>query len=484
MDYLLLIILAGVLVFFSAAVNRYLNLLYYRQTFFIIFIAAAVMIILINPKYGIFLIGATIPLEDVGLVFAGGTFGFTLSKLVGLLTAYAWFMHRIVRQKKLFGGAGYLTPLAVLLLILTASVGFSRHPEVGVTSLISFTGFILMYMMIRESVEGRRDLSVVANVLAASTALAAAFGLLQHFTASPIIGMSDYWKLPGYADDPFTITGRIRGTYLNPNYYSMHMVMIFPLVFMFFLREKRSVVLKALYLAAAATILGAVFFAESRAAWLALLAALTVQSALVRRARVAGLAALMIFLGLFAFQESRYTERAMTVIRFREAPRVSSIGNRRESLKYWAMIIGDYPLMGVGINQAKMNVQRYGFILPTQTHNVFLLLLVENGVFAFLIFVLLLYSVARRLAAHFAGEKDEFYRSYSAAMLAAITAFVVFGLFHDNFWTSITWYTFGLASAAPVIAAGGKRDEEQGGGESPGGGRGEGVYAGRSRKNR
>lgn len=428
---------------------KLLGLGYYQQVGFILIGVFSAFLILKNPKMGILLIGATIPMQEVGVVFQG----FTVSKLVGLFTAYVWILHRLARKKSPFAGTAHLIPLLILLLILAMSVGFSELPRMGLHSLLSFVGFIIMYMMICESIENKRDLAAVVNVLIFSTLCVAVVGVMQYFTSSSVFEVSDITKAERRVTDVFISRGRIRGAYYSPNFFALHLILVLPLSLFFFINERKKFTLKCFYLAATLISCLAIFLTQSRAAWLAFIAVGGCLILFQKKGRLFSLLMLALFCGFFTMFGTRYTERAQTITEYGDASVADfSIAKRMVVYKASIEMFYDRPLLGVGINQTKKHVQQYANISRTsQPHNVFLLVLVENGIFALFLFCWILFGTTIRLVKYKAPSGDPFYRWGGNALFASMIGFIVFGLYHDSFWGSITWYMLGLAYAIPAL---------------------------------
>lgn len=306
-------------------------------------------------------------------------------------------------------------------------------------------------MMICGSIEDKKDLVFIFNVLILSSLFIAVIGVLQYLTASPIFEISDISKARGWTKDIFAVEGRVRGTYVDPNAFAMHLVMILPLSIFFFLNERKKIMLKVFYLAVALVFCLAIFLSQSRAAWVALVAIFGCLILFQRKGRTISFLILALFCGFFIMFGTKYSERMQTVTEYDTAQhRDPSITNRLNVYKVSFLMFMDHPVLGVGINQTKKKIVEYGF-KGMQTHNLFLLVLVENGVLTLLLFCWILFGSIIRLVKAEAPQSDLFYTGAATSVFSAMIGFIVFGLYHDNFWMSITWYMLGIANVVPVL---------------------------------
>jgi O-antigen ligase len=146
----------------------------------------------------------------------------------------------------------------------------------------------------------------------------------------------------------------------------------------------------------------AMFFSFSRAAWLAYAVGMAILAFVIFKREdhwVAKRFLALVFFSLALLMIAALPYRELALTRFRAEGRLEQISiSERESYTLEAgALIKSHPWFGVGnanyVRQLEANSQIKNFAYYQPVHNVFLLVLAENGVFAFLALVLFLVSL-------------------------------------------------------------------------------------------
>ncbi len=317
--------------------------------------------------------------------------------------------------------------------------------------------FILFYFMCRIEIGDGRRLHILAAVFLASVAVQSLIGLYQNFVSVPLVDPSwvDVKEFP-------EIMVRVFGTLDNPNILAQYLVPGIVLGTGLFLQERRPGP-RLLSLAAAGLAAYCLYFTWSRGGILALGAALALFLALYNRR----LFLVAVFLGILAVacKPALLTNRLASITNLQD----TSIAYRFIIWSIAFNIIRDFWFSGVGVGTAAFRYVYDRFytiygVTAMHTHDFFIELLVEIGVFGFLIFLWLLFGYfGHGLRSVFRMENGPA-KTTAIASLAGMAGYLVQGITEQPWYNFKMVFLFWFLIALTSAAAGVKGEQRQGDG--------------------
>lgn len=289
--------------------------------------------------------------------------------------------------------------------------------------------FILFYLMCRVEAADDRRLQLLLAAFLVSVVIQSLTGLYQNYVSVPLVDPSwvDVKEFP-------EIMVRVFGTLDNPNILAQYLVPGIVLGVALFLEERRTRV-RLLYLIATALAACCLYFTWSRGGILALGVALALFLLLYNR-RLFLVAVFLAVLAL-ACKPGLLTARLASITNLQD----TSIAYRFIIWEIAWKIIKDFWFSGVGVGTAAFRYVYDRFytvygVTAMHTHDFYIELLVEVGVFGFLIFLWMLAShvihglrASRRMEGGLA-------KTVTIASLAGVAGYLVQGI------TEQPWYNF------------------------------------------
>ena len=280
------------------------------------------------------------------------------------------------------------------------------------------------------------------------------YAIYQYFFTAP----SDGWSDPVFAE---AIPSRVTGTFQNPNVLAMFLL-VASIFALYHLREAKTNGTRlacALILLAHLTALTLTF---SRGAYIAIFFTLTALLVL-RYAKRPGalLSALAVLPHLLFFVPDGVLERLLSVFNVAD----SSIAYRLSIARSSIAMFRENLLFGIGVGEETFRDAFFAYaeegVVAPHSHNLFLQIGCEAGIFALVCFLLLLLLRAREATKSVPLTRRSTVRLASVYSLAALFALILFGFSDDVFSTFPIFYlffnVFGIGSAVLGIA---KRERE------------------------
>jgi O-antigen ligase len=362
---------------------------------------------------------ASIPLSTTGM--EAGVLGLLVLTAVALLARW-----QVVRR----------TPLDLVLGLfygtLVLSTLASGHPReaTGWASLWIGVTYFLTNWWIEDEAHAAR----LVRWLVLAATVAAAYGILQHFTGADwyraLLGrpIQVAPRLPG--DERFAVIGFFR------NYLTFAHVMIVPLAWATALALSGRMVAGA----AAALIVVSIVFSTARGAWLAMVAVGVAFAVLLRarrRAVVIATLGAIAAIALLASPDLRAQARDMFALGGVNAPRLAIYESNLD-------IVHEHPVLGLGFGRYRTAALPYYAAHPeadrrSHAHNNFLHLAAEAGLLGLAAFVLVYASAFRWGWRAIQAARDGDAWATAAGAWAALIGFLVGG---------VTQYTFGDGEVA------------------------------------
>lgn len=308
--------------------------------------------------------------------------------------------------------------------IVSASPADSLFPVM--VFLCFMSGYFLVVNLIRSSDWVTRCYFSVLS----SSVLVALYGVYQNF----FVKADTTWQDTEMFED---ITGRVVSTLENPNVLAEYLIMILPIAAAGFLTAK-SASQRLVFLFAGGILGACLIFTWSRGAWLGILLAMMLFLLMYsKKVLVAGL------FGILAIPFLPFVLPQSILNRF------LSIGNLGDTSTSYRVHIweGTFNMLrehflggiGVGVEVFGEVYPRYalsGIESAPHSHNLYLQILVETGIFGLVLFLIFLFTFARHIFTFYAKPLPEKSRLYTAALFCGLLAVLAQGM------TDYIWYNY------------------------------------------
>ena len=410
---------------------------------------AGLVVSLVHPVFALYALAAAIPLEET--VIWGGA---TISKVLGLLVAVAWFANKFLTRGSLrrlmtspvFGLAALLFGYAAL------SGLWADHTQGMQGALVRLAMFLALGIVAADVV---RDWSAILNVSRA---------LVLGGMGAALITLSQY------------ATGAVHraggGVAGDINATAGLLIMIVPLAFLLF--RAGGATWRLISVAFVALAIGAVGVTFSRMAYLLLPLVLGVEAGYLlrsRRGRFAVLLAAIVAVPIvYRFVPTdTVQERIQTVKPYVERTLgPNDMGLQMASERGFHILVAleifrDHPIFGAGLNNYGVEFLQYQYQVmgsqrlydtPRSAHSTYFAILADLGLIGIAILVALLVAVARSgLKAWRTASAGGEYLAASCvrALMIAFTVLVVYGFYAEIHKEKFFWLIVGMIVAATAM---------------------------------
>lgn len=376
----------------------------------------ATLIILFYPEFGICLLALAVPLVSLK---------YTL--LIFVLTVFSFIIKLIVDKKFKIKKIpfGYSVIFFIIPLIASAITSFTRGEsfEKLVVYMISFVVLFLIVNLI----DSKRKLYFLILTIIIASLLISFYGLYQYKVGAAV---KESWVDKELNPDLRT---RVYSTLDNPNILAEYLVMVIPLTFALFWTSKKKLN-KLLFLLAVGVQFLCILLTFSRGGWLGLALAMIIFAFFVDRRLI--LLYIAAGIGLLIISP----EVILT--------RIATIGNTQDTstayrFPLWMAaldMIRDFWITGVGLGPMAFKAiypqyMRLG-IMAVHTHNIFLQMFVETGIFGFIGFLVFIFNNMRCNLITFVKGIDKRAKIIAIAIFSSIAGLMLHGLveyiFFDN----------------------------------------------------
>ena len=311
----------------------------------------------------------------------------------------------------------------------------------------SFFHLLLLAIVVFTGYLNKNAIGIIAKTIVCVAIFHSLVGLMQYFN----LGFTD---LPGAQ-----VERDVYGFMVNRNLYSSFIVLCLPFVFICYHNNKGFwKILSAISLCVS---LGAIFISQTRSAWVAaagsiilsvILIAIYCQSLRVNLLKksllIFGISILFMIVLIVADSQGdlsnslkeKFTGTISALQNKTDTSREpgSSSDNVTERLKYWKKsieLIKDNPVLGVGRDNWKLSVVKYGyadirtwaggFFIPDHPHNVYLAVASETGLPGLLFFLAFWISIAFCGFKSLRSTTDETKRANIIFLLSGLFAFSI-----------------------------------------------------------
>lgn len=398
----------------------------------------------------------TIPLHTFRL---GGTEHFIRLSEIAFLPLFVWWV--IVRFLNKAGESFLFRKEFVLLFIFLVinliSTSNSMFPGISLKRVMILAYLFVFTYIVSDSINNREKLSFVIQSMILISGISAVIAVLQSFIPSLLIfnqvaigrvfGITFYRASAGWHD---------------PNYYALYLVMNAALTLACILsRQEKSVFLKRCF---ALQCMG-ILVTFSRTILISLLLVSIYLLWHYQRKRAAKILLVTItaaFLLLSTAALSIYKDYpflAKVVYRVADKEKLKKeptlvMGHRAAAfIANWSMFV-DHPFIGVGPFMAMYNFEKYrpeGYSSPNRTwlasHNQYLQLLSEKGIFGFLVFMAFIAMVLRKINRLIVRENDPQINTYLVGLKSAIFCYLISSIGLETSYELQFWLTIGLCLA-------------------------------------
>ncbi|MDR0915977.1 MAG: O-antigen ligase family protein [Oscillospiraceae bacterium] len=300
--------------------------------------------------------------------------------------------------------------------------------------------FALFAVLTQYAVTTRRELERVIWLLVLGGFAVACYGGLQYVRGTT--GASAWLD-----SEMFAGTTRVFSTLQNPNVLAEYLLLVIPFAAAKIITAKDDL-RRVCYIVALAAMLVCMALTFARGGWLGLIAAAAVFLIMLdRRFIIVGIVGLIAL--YFVLPQS-------IIARFTSIGNVSD-GSTSYRIYIWLgtlALIRTHWLIGIGPGVAAFTrvypLYAYSAIVAPHSHNLFLQVMCDGGVFALLGFVGILCASFRSLARGVRRSFDRTIRVYRIAGIAALTGFIVQGMTDYSFYnyrvTLVFWAVVGLCA--------------------------------------
>jgi len=336
---------------------------------------------------------------------------------------------------------------AVLLAWAVVTAPLSYWPG-GSVSLITqiYLKSLVIFWLLANVVNTPARFHQIALALSAMAVPLAAAALMNYRSGDFIAGATAVKRITGF-DAPLT---------QNPNDLALMLNLLLPIAVGLFLSRPRWPVRLALGATVAVSVMGIVV-TFSRAGFITLIVVVLAWLWRLRRRpeRLVILAGLSLALACLPLLPAGYGQRLITMVNT-DADPTGSAQARREDTGVALGFIATHPVIGAGIGQDVLALNRVRGPRWTSVHNVYLEYAVDLGLPGLALFAVLLggsYACALSAERRLAGQvQREELALLASGIRISLTAFAVAGLFHPASYQFYFYYFAGLALALGSVS--------------------------------
>lgn len=367
-----------------------------------------------------------------------------------LILLFIFWIARIclIRGKEIDLYPRITIPLVALIIVASLSAIKAKDPMFSLFEIILLIKGLLIFLYLINKLKTESELKLVLMCLTAGIFIQSIFGLLQHFSGSPLgLGILGESTVFVKQELKTTVISRIGGTIGYTNDYAKYLSFFLPIILSSLFCPMRRIA-RTFYFLTLTTLTLATLFTLSRVAWIGIVFSTFVVFILQRRIKTIKIlypALGLLLIGLFAISQN-----ALILQRF-TSDDIGSAQSRLTTSKVAFKMIADYPLLGIGANNYQLLLPEYGDSRNPETftmavHNMYLLHIAEIGILGFGIFLWLNVNLLRGLwsSVHLPSIVV---RSFGIGVLGAyialfIQGFADFGVKHNEprfvlFWVVV-----------------------------------------------
>lgn len=352
----------------------------------------------------------------------------------------------LISRRFVIDGTAVFLVLFILVSFVVAATSFAMRHSMQIAMITAI--FMLSAIVVTSIATSRKVVDFLLLVFIASAGATGLYGMYQVLAGY----RSDLWLDQALHAD---ISNRISSSFGNPNVFATYLLLLIPIVaagIIFF----KNYFLKFCALGATALLFGNLMLTYTRGAYVALPLAVIVFVLIMEKRLLILLAALVPFVPLVL--PTTVLNRMLSIVNLSDTSTIFRMSIWQGSIR----IVGDFWLVGVGQGlEAFHTVYPYYALAAAGTlhsHNLFIQTLVEFGIVGFVLLIAIIACFFRAHANFLRRVKDTSARVMSAAMVAAMVAFLVQGIFDHSFFNysiMLAFYLFlGLGIAFTRVHGG------------------------------
>lgn len=393
--------------------------------------------LLMIPEFGV-----------VVMMFAVPFLPTMVTAAITIYVALCYFLKLIRGKRTLKFEIVDFTVLIFMILMVFGGI-FSVSPEDSIQPALLYVCFMIGYFLVVNLIRTNDWVKRCVVSISISSFIVAAYGVYENF-----FGMADtIWQDEEMFED---IRGRVVSTFDNPNVLAEYLIMTIPFMAAMFLISKR-ISGKLMYLVMGGFGAACLIFTWSRGAWLGLLIGIVLFLLIYNKKSI-----LLLLFGIMSVPFLPFVLPQNIINRFLS---IGSIQDTSTSYRVniWRAVIdmiNDHFSSGIGIGEGAfaMVYPEYslaGIESAPHSHNLFLQIIVEIGIFGLFIFIA---AVIIYMQSNFSFyNKVQFIKRYipdrvlSAAGFCGIVSILAQGM-TDYIWYNyrvffVFWLIFGLTMA-------------------------------------
>lgn len=318
-------------------------------------------------------------------------------------------------------------------LYLVASL-FSVNLTTSIQVALLTAAFVLFAIIIQNAVKTQNEFDILVKFLVFAGTVVALYGIYQY------LFRTGYQSAAWVDSDMFSsITFRVASTLDNPNMLGQYLILIIPLTGACLLRSDDWGE-RVFWLCIAGIQCLCMILTFSRGAWLGLM--------------FAGMLFFLLIDGRFAYAIPVAIIVLLLVLPTSVIERFTSIGNISDASTSYRVFIWlgtlamlkKYWLCGIGAGDAAFNLvypaYSYNSIVAPHSHNLFLQMICDGGIFLLIIFLLMLFQYARGLFTAIYHNKDWKSKFYQIASISGVAGFMVQAMTDYSFYNYRVMFVF------------------------------------------
>lgn len=331
--------------------------------------------------------------------------------------------------------------LTILFLIMLISVSYAVDKRLALSESLRFLSYIILYFIIKYFIKSKENINGIIDSYIFIVAFISIISLIQYFTGFGL----DHKFVYQYGNS--VVRDRIAATLENPNNLGAFLVIgLFPSI-MLMLKEKINKK-KLIYIGLILVILFDIFATYSRNAWIGVLIGCIVLAVIYSWKVLIGLGGI----GVVTLFVPQISSRLISAL---------STSSNSDRIKLWQTAIKmfkDHPFTGVGNGNYvtlydtyvnKYPELKYADYSHFPSHNSYLKVASELGIFGLIAFIGILVSSLIKLKKLLNLTQDNYYKAFFTGFLASSIAFLVMN-FSDNMFfipntTTYFWVFIALA---------------------------------------
>ena len=358
------------------------------------------------------------------------------------------FISKVMLGKRFLHFEQYDAVLLIFMLFILVSGVFNKG-FVSFEKSLALIVIAAVYFLVSNVIVNRRLAENAVKIIVLSSVPASIVGFVLYFTAPT----HEEWIDPTFSGE---ITARVYSTFGNPNVYAAFLIVatIFSVAMAIDKGDENS-----FFFYSAASILNSLALALtwSRGAWLAVI--ISILGFIIIRSRrtpkLLLIPAMCIPVGIL-FLPASFIERVLSIFNLRD----SSISSRLSIWRSSFEMLRENLFIGIGVGEEAFSEEFLTYaedsVTAPHSHNLFLEIGCEIGIFALLFFIYLLIIRVRHRATYAVYVRNSSVDNLSTLSGTALFALLVFGM-TDYVWYSssiyyLFWVVFGIGSATLRIS--------------------------------